>query len=85
MTTLPYRVSTFRQAGLEAKWSKTRRGQPYIAVRNPGSELSHQREKWWACDQNMFDLMQECGIVEGFDSATLLGDIFSLRANGAAQ
>jgi len=33
----------------------------------------------------MFDLMQECGIVEGFDSATLLGDIFSLRANGAAQ
>lgn len=37
MTTLPYRVSTFRQAGLEAKWSKTRRGQPYIAVRNPNA------------------------------------------------
>jgi len=80
MTTLLYRVSTFRQAGLEAKWSKTRQGEPYIAVRNPESKEAHQRERWWVCNQNMFDLMQKYGVAEGFDSATLLGDIFSLRA-----
>ena len=42
-----YSVKPMREAGLEAKWTKTRK-------------------------------MQEVGIVEAFERATLLGDIFSI-------
>ena len=77
---MEYRVGTFREAGLEAKWSKTRSGQPCIFVRDPKGRGKHQRESWWLCDKTMFDLMKKEGIREGFDGATLLGDIFSIRA-----
>ena len=72
----PYRVGPLREAGLEAKWSKSYGGEPYILVRDPSAKSEHQREKWWAVDDRMWDGMKARGIIEGFDSATLLGDVF---------
>ena len=73
-----YSVKPMREAGLEAKWTKTRRGAPIIVARYPKAEEKHQRELFWFVDQKMFDNMQEVGIVEAFERATLLGDIFSI-------
>jgi hypothetical protein len=75
---MKYSVKPLREAGLEAKWSKSRSGQPYIVARNPKAEHQHMKERWWIVDNKMFERMQEAGIVEGFDQATLLGDIFSI-------
>jgi len=73
-----YSVKPMREAGLEAKWTKTRSGAPIIVARYPKAEEKHQRERFWFVDQKMFDNMQEVGIVEAFERATLLGDIFSI-------
>lgn len=73
-----YTVGTFRAAGLQAKWTKNHRGAPIIIVRNPNAESRHQRECWWMCDRSMWETMQRVGILEGFDSHTLLGDVFSV-------
>ena len=75
---LPYRVKPLREAGLEAKWTRTHKGAPIIVVRNPNSTEKHQRERWYRVDQKMFDDMQKVGILEAFDRATLLADIFSI-------
>lgn len=75
-----YSVKTFREAGLEAKWTKTRSGAPVIAVRNPKARLKHQRESWWIVDRPMWKTMERTNIQEGFDSHTILGDIFSIEA-----
>lgn len=77
---LNYVVKTFRDAGLQARWGKTSAGGPIIFVRYPQAKAAHQREQWWACDNYMFESMKKRGIVAGFDSCTLLGDIFSLKA-----
>ena len=74
-----YKVSTFREAGLEAKWSKTRKGSPIIVARNPKVRFEHQRKQWWAIDNKAWELCKQVGIVEGFDSCTALGDIFSVQ------
>ena len=73
---LKYSVKTLREAGLEAKWSKTRNGAPILLARWPEAELDHQRQKFWFVDRMMWSLMQRMGVVRGFDSATLLGDVF---------
>ena len=75
---MKYSVKPLREAGLEARWSKTRRGQPVIIARNPSSDLKHQREKWWYVDVKMWELFQKEGILKGFDLSTLLGDIFAI-------
>lgn len=72
---LDYALRTFRAAGLEAK----RQGK-YILVRNPSAKLEHQRTRWWKVDKGMFSLMRQVGILEGFESATLVGDILSVPA-----
>ena len=51
-------------------------GTPFIAVRYPQAKLSHQREQWWLVDRPMHEAMQELGVIDGFHSRTLLGDIF---------
>lgn len=71
-------VKTFRAAGLEAKWSKTRAGRPVMVCRYPLAKYRHQRETWWVVDSAMVRQMERQGIVEGFDSCTLLGDMFSI-------
>lgn len=75
-----YSVAAFRNAGLEAKWGKSRRGAPFIFARNPKAANKHQRETWWLMDGGMWREAERIGIVEAFDGATLLGDIFSTRA-----
>lgn len=77
---LKYTVKSLREAGLEARWTRTSAGAPILAVRNPKSKEKHQREKWWAVDKHMWTDMQRSGILEGFDSHTLLGDMFSIPA-----
>lgn len=77
MDDLKYRVGTFREAGLEARWSKVR-GAPIIVVRNPNANTNHQREQWWVCDKYMFEDMKKDGIIEAFDNHTILGDILSI-------
>lgn len=73
-------VDTYRNAGLEARWSRTRTGAPAIFVRNPNSKLEHQRTRWWMVDRSMYRQMSKLGVLAGFDSVTLLGDVFSIRA-----
>ena len=75
---LKYSVKTLRKAGLEAKWTKTARGAPIMIARNPSSQLLHQRSKWWFVNNSVWKRMQEVGVKDGFDGATLLGDIFSI-------
>ena len=75
-----YVVKTFRDAGLEAKWSRTRKGAPAIFARDPEAKTSHQREKWWLVSKMMFEAMQAEGIREGFNSCTIFGDMFSIPA-----
>ncbi len=77
MATLQYRVDPLRAAGLDAKWSKTKAGAPVIVVRRPtGHPLV--APQWYYCDESMFKDMQLDGILEAFDSHTILGDIFSI-------
>ena len=75
---LEYKVSTFRECGLDAKWSKTRSGKPIIVVRDPESELPHQRNQWWWLDSAMYKAMQNEGVKQGFNSSTIIADIFSI-------
>lgn len=75
---MEYTVATLREAGLEAKWHRTRKGAPIIVARGPRAYTSHQREGWWAVDKSMWKRMGEVGIMQGFEESTLLGDIFSI-------
>ena len=75
---MKYSVKPLREAGLEAKWSKTPTGSPIIIARNPTAELKHQKEKWWYVDVRMWEVMLKEGIKPGFNLATLIGDIFSI-------
>jgi hypothetical protein len=77
---LTHRVSTYRQAGLEARWGRTRNGAPAIFVRNPQSKLRHQRESWWMVTGSMFNAMKRDGVLEGFENCTLIADVFSIPA-----
>jgi len=65
-------VKTFRAAGLEAKWTKTRKGQPVIVARNPTTRT------WYVVDRSMFKDMKKEGVLPAFERHTLLGDVFSL-------
>lgn len=77
---LKLNVSTFRSAGLEAKWGRTRLGRPAMFVRNPKASLAHQRTVWYLVSSSMFATMERVGVVEGFDRHTLLADMFSISA-----
>lgn len=76
-SSMKYRVGTFRDAGLEAKWSKSR-GARIIVARNPNAVSEHMRKRWWWVDRDMWATMQEHGVVDGFDAHTILGDLFSI-------
>ena len=69
-------VKTMRAAGLEARSSKAH-GVPVLLVRNPKSDLPHQR-RWWFVSDTMFQLMRASGVLEGFDNHTLLADVLSI-------
>jgi hypothetical protein len=69
-----YRVATFREAGLEAKWSKTRIGKPYLLGRQCGTKT------WFVITSDMIERMEEVGIMEGFEEHTLLGNVFAVNA-----
>lgn len=73
-----YQVKTFRDAGLEAKWTKTPKGSPVIVARDPNGTLHHQRTTWFYVDSTMLSMMSKEGIVAGFRSATLIAHYFSL-------
>jgi hypothetical protein len=77
---MKYNVATMRSAGLEARWTRTRNNAPIIAVRNPNSDLKHQRETWYVVDDRMWKRMQDAGVMAGYDQATLLGNFFSVQA-----
>lgn len=77
---MKYQVQTLRNAGLEARWSRTRQGAPIIVARNPAARRKHQREVWWAVDNSMWKTMQRTGVLNAFDSHTLLGNYFSVAA-----
>ena len=78
MPTLQYNVKSIRATGLEARWTKTSKGQPCIVVRDPEGRSKHQRETWWTISASMWKAMQEEGARPAFDRCTLLGDLFSL-------
>ncbi len=74
------KVGVMRNAGLEAKWGKLRNNAPALFVRNPNAETDHQKKKWWHFDRTMQEIMTKEGIAEGFNSCTILGDVFSVQA-----
>lgn len=76
MNALTYRVSTFRAAGLEARWGRNRKGAPRIYARDPDSKLRHQRDTWWEVTPNMFENMKTDGVRLAFAGFTLIGDLF---------
>ena len=65
-------VHTLRAAGLEARRTRSR----LLVARNPKAPAQHMRETWWVVDEPMWQQMERDGIVEAFDNAVLLGDIF---------
>lgn len=67
---MPYAVQTFRDAGLEAKWSKNSAGAPIIIARKPGG-------RFYYADRKMWETAQKVGVAEAFDRHTALGDYFS--------
>jgi len=69
---MKYILKTFREAGLEAKWNKTAEGEKFITVRKP------KEKTWWVCDRQMFKTMHREGVMQGFETHTVLGDIFSI-------
>jgi len=78
---MTYSVKPLREAGLQARWTKTSDGRPIIVVRNPNSKYHHQRETWWVITNKMWEDMKTTNnIVEAFTNHTLLGDIFSVIA-----
>ena len=66
-------IKTFQDAGLEAKWSKTKAGKPCILTRKKNTK------KWWLCNEIMWSQMHKHGIRQGYDNCTLLGDVFSIN------
>lgn len=71
---LRYRVHTFRDAGLEAKWGK-HDGTPFIFARKPGTHT------WYLVSGEMFGAMQANGVIRGFQMFTCLGSVFSIPAS----
>tara|TARA_R110002153_G_scaffold23619_6_gene76291 strand:+ start:2892 stop:3044 length:153 start_codon:yes stop_codon:yes gene_type:complete len=49
-----------------------------MVARDPNATSSHQRGSWWIVDDRMWGTMKKHGIVKGFTSATLLGNVFYL-------
>ena len=70
------KVGTFREAGLDAKWTRTRNGAPIIAARVPGDA----DKNWYVVDNDMWLAMAKQGIRTAFDNHTALGAFFSIRA-----
>ena len=67
-----YVVKTFRDAGLEAKWSRNSAGAPIIVARKPGN-------RFYYADRKMWDTVQKLGdVYEAFDRHTAFGDYFSI-------
>lgn len=74
MAVIQYKVGELREAGLEARWGKTRKGAPILLARD--SEASSPT--WWAVDVRMWERAREIGIVEAFREFTMLGVFFSI-------
>lgn len=77
---MKYSVHPFREAGLEAKWTKTRLQTPIIAVRDPDSKLKHQRERWWMIGEKDWPEFVRDGIRAVFERRTMRADLFSVEA-----
>jgi hypothetical protein len=76
LTRSDYKLSTFRNAGLKAKWTHTRLGAPIIAA-----TLEGFNKNWFWVDGNMWKRMEKSGDVLGtWKDYTALGDIFSVRS-----
>jgi hypothetical protein len=69
---MEYKVGPIREAGLEAKWGKSR-GAPIILARKPKTST------WWYVDKSMWTRAQEVGIMQAFEEHTALGEYFSIR------
>ena len=69
---MKYQVKTFRDEGLKARWTKTKKGAPIIAVRKP------LESQWYIVHKDMFKRMQEVGVLEGFEEETVCGDFFNI-------
>lgn len=71
---MKYCVKTFRDAGLEARWSRTRKGAPIIVVKAYGEWFVVDRCLWAAI------LRGPQGVAETVRNWTLLGKFFSIPA-----
>ena len=70
---MKYSVKTFRDAGLEARWTRTRNGAPIIAARKLG-------DTYYVVCADMWKAMQTEGVFPAFDRYTVLGKYFSIAA-----
>jgi len=67
-----YSVKALRDAGLEARWTRTRSGAPIIAAR------ASAKSRWYLVNVTMWSAMKQEGVLPAFERFTLLGDVFSV-------
>jgi hypothetical protein len=72
---MDYNVKTIRVTGLDARWTRTRKGAPIIAARD-----SSRSATWFVIDADMWKRAAAVGIRQAFREYTLLGDMFSIPA-----
>jgi hypothetical protein len=68
-----YCVKEIRDAGLNARWSKTSSGRPIIVARKG------DRGSWYYVDGNMWTRAKCVGILQAFEEHTCLGEFFSVK------
>lgn len=71
---MKYTVRTIREAGLEARWTRTRKGKPIIVARVPGNETG----TWYAVSDKVWKRAKLAGIYQAFEECTVLGRYFSI-------
>lgn len=67
-----YNLQYIRDAGFEARWTRTRNGAPIIEA-NDG-------HGWYVVDGRMWDRAYAVGLRQAFEEFTTLGKFFSIRA-----
>lgn len=69
---IPYTVGAVRAAGLQARWTRTRRGGPILSAFRP------EHNAWYVIDGRQYERAKVVGYKQAFEEATALGKFFSI-------
>jgi hypothetical protein len=68
-----YIIQTFKDAGLQARWTRTRTGAPIISAKAEDGN-------WYVVDARCWEQAQKIGLKEAFENYNALGKYFSIPA-----